>query len=319
MGAAAEGKVLEMTRTQILDAFDRIRVWQQGDKRAPHKPLLVLLALGRLQRGEPGTIEFSQIDAPLKALIDEFGPSGAGRNRQLPFWHLATDDNGGLWQLTGPASILQRARGATPTLTELREHHISGGFAPAIINALRNDPGLIQEVARRILDAHFPETLHADILATVGLNLAETRKARSEESEYNRRNRDPGFRERILRAYEYRCCVCGYDLRLGQQSIGLEAAHIKWFQAGGPDVESNGLAMCALHHKIFDLGAFTVHASTYRIEFSRHVIGHNVTGQTLLSKHGSEILPPQSRDYLPDADFLGWHHEQVFKKPAREL
>ena len=34
-----------MTRTQILDAFDRIRVWQQGDKRAPHKPLLVLLAL----------------------------------------------------------------------------------------------------------------------------------------------------------------------------------------------------------------------------------------------------------------------------------
>jgi hypothetical protein len=25
--------------------------------------------------------------------------------------------------------------------------------------------------------------------------------------------------------------------------IALEAAHIKWFQAGGPDVEQNGLAL----------------------------------------------------------------------------
>jgi hypothetical protein len=34
-----------MTRDEILAAFDRIRVWQQGDRRAVHKPLLVLLAL----------------------------------------------------------------------------------------------------------------------------------------------------------------------------------------------------------------------------------------------------------------------------------
>jgi len=33
-----------MTRGQIVQAFDRIRVWQQGDKRAPHNPLQVLLA-----------------------------------------------------------------------------------------------------------------------------------------------------------------------------------------------------------------------------------------------------------------------------------
>ena len=68
MGVAGEGEVLGMTRTQILDAFDRIRVWQQGDKRAPHKPLLVLLALGRLQRGESPLAEFSQIDAPIARL-----------------------------------------------------------------------------------------------------------------------------------------------------------------------------------------------------------------------------------------------------------
>ncbi|MDP2828671.1 MAG: hypothetical protein Q8O37_08695 [Sulfuricellaceae bacterium] len=207
-GTVTTGKTYSMTREQILQAFDRIRVWQQGDKRAPHKPLLVLLALGRLQRGEAPVMEFSQIDASLKTLIDEFGPSGAGQNRHLPFWHLATDEAGGLWQLTGPANILERARGATPSLMELRQHHIAGGFSPAVQAALQHDPGLLQEVARRILNAHFPETLHADILAAVGLNLMETGKARSESGEYNRRYRDPGFRERVLRAYEYRCCVC---------------------------------------------------------------------------------------------------------------
>ena len=40
----------------------------------------------------------------------------------------------------------------------------------------------------------------------------------------------------MLLAYEYRCCVCGHDLRMGGHAIGLEAAHIKWFQARGPDV-----------------------------------------------------------------------------------
>jgi hypothetical protein len=33
---------------------------------------------------------------------------------------------------------------------------------------------------------------------------------------------------------------------------------IRWHQGGGPDEESNGFALCVLHHKTFDLGAFTV-------------------------------------------------------------
>lgn len=306
-----------MTRTKILQAFESIRVWQQGDKRAPHKPLLILLALGRLQQGKCDKVEFREIDAPLRSLIDEFGPSGAGKTRHYPFWHLATDRDGGIWRLEGPTKILSRSAGVTPTLSELREHHIRGGFAPDILNALKHDPGLIQEVARHILEAHFPETLHADILAAVGLDLAEQQKARSPEAGYAPRSRDPGFRERVLRAYEYRCCVCGYDLRLGQQTIGLEAAHIKWFQAGGPDTESNGLALCALHHKIFDLGAFTVLPGEYHIAFSQHVAGHDAVTSTLLSKQGARILSPQSGEYLPDPLFLAWHRDQVFKKPAR--
>jgi len=53
----------------------------------------------------------------------------------------------------------------------------------------------------------------------------------------------------VLRAYEYRCAVCGFDVRLGSVSIALDAAHIRWHQAGGPETESNGLALCVLRER----------------------------------------------------------------------
>src|SRR6185503_19127739 len=90
-----------------------------------------------------------------------------------------------------------------------------------------------------------------DILDAVGLDLSLTETV-------TRRKRDPAFRGRVLTAYEYACAVCGFDVRLGGHALGLEAAHIQWHQAGGPDVEPNGLALCSLHHKAFDLGAFTI-------------------------------------------------------------
>jgi hypothetical protein len=34
--------------------------------------------------------------------------------------------------------------------------------------------------------------------------------------------------------------------------------YIKCHQAGGPDEERNGLALCSLHHKLFDRGVFTI-------------------------------------------------------------
>ncbi len=86
-------------------------------------------------------------------------------------------------------------------------------------------------------------SIHADILAAVGLSF--------EASKVATKKRDPQFRQRVLTAYEYRCAVCGFDVRLGSVSIALDAAHIHWHQAGGPDLESNGLALCILHHKTF--------------------------------------------------------------------
>ncbi len=121
----------------------------------------------------------------------------------------------------------------------------------------------------------------------------------------------------VLLAYEHRCCVCGFDLRIGNVSAGLEAAHIQWHTAGGPDVEANGLSLCALHHKLFDLGAFTLEPGGLRIVFSRHAIAGSKGLSGKLKHHGQPLLRPQSPDCLPGPAFIGWNHHNVFKTPAR--
>src|SRR5262249_26271630 len=131
----------------------------------------------------------------------------------------------------------------------LRSPEVRAGFSGDVQAALSTAPDLVAVIAGRILEQHFPESLHQDILDAVGLTL---------ETTLTRRKRDPEFRRRVLNAYESRCAICGFDVRLGSVSIALDAAHIRWHQAGGPDEETNGLALCVLHHKTFDLGAFTV-------------------------------------------------------------
>jgi len=311
---------------EILDAFGRVRRAQRAGIYAPHKPLLILWALGRVQRGEPRLTAFTEADRPLKQLLGEFGSEQAASTRHYPFWHLSTDAQGELWEVTGAPQLIDRPAGATPTLGELRQHHVKAGFAADVDDALRHVPGLLPAVAARVLDAYFPSTLHGDIAASVGLDLSTVpavadpaTEAAALHAERTRR-RDPRFRERVLLAYEYRCCVCGFDLRIGNVPAGLEAAHIQWHQYGGPDIEPNGLSLCALHHKLFDLGAFTIEPAEFRVAFSEHAIsgGRGMTGE--LQHHGRQILIPQRPELLPGREFLHWNvHQGPFRRRARPL
>jgi putative restriction endonuclease len=89
--------VTALSDEQVLQRFSELRQFQRGGHRAPHKPLLILLALGRLARGEERMVEFVEVEKPLKQLIEEFGPSVARGAPQYPFWHLHTDRDGGIW------------------------------------------------------------------------------------------------------------------------------------------------------------------------------------------------------------------------------
>ncbi|MGD9546708.1 MAG: phosphorothioated DNA-binding restriction endonuclease [Candidatus Krumholzibacteriia bacterium] len=299
-------KVSQKEREAILDKFREINVWKRGDERAPNKPLLLLFALARVSRNEDREVRYPEIHEKVGGLLREFGPPRQVVHPEYPFWRLQND---GIWIVRDTDKPGMPARNGDPKVSVLVKHQISAGFNPEFDQALRNDSALIAESAGIILEAHFPASIHDDILSAVGMQLREA---------FTRRQRDPAFREKVLSAYGRRCAVCGYDVRLGNQPLGLEAAHIKWHQAGGPDIESNGLALCTMHHKMLDLGAISL-SPERKILVSQDVNGLNGVDEWLLRFNHQRISHPLTKDHIPSGEFIKWHREQVFKTPEREL
>ena len=91
------------------------------------------------------------------------------------------------------------------------------GFTGEVYERLLSDPALIAEAAELLLRRSFPPSLHEDILEEVGLTLESAAVG----------PRDPRFRAEVIMAYERRCAVCGFDLKVGVTDFGVEAAHIK--------------------------------------------------------------------------------------------
>src|SRR6516165_985251 len=145
-----------MSRESALVLFDRLNVWSRGDQRAPHKPLLVLYALGRWSRGETGYIPFNQVDADLTGLLKEFGPPRQSYHPEYPFWRLQND---GVWLVHASGPLTPRQSSTDPKKSDLLAKDASGGFSPEVQAALRSDPTLVSEIAARLLENHFPESI----------------------------------------------------------------------------------------------------------------------------------------------------------------
>ncbi len=289
----------------LLEKFSKLRMWRHGGRTAPHKPLLTLYALGQFSQGRHA-LPFVEVDPALRALLRVFGPKRRSIHTEYPFWRLQND---GLWTVSADGPLGRRSGNTDARKSELIKKNAVGTFTDEVLRVLRSDPDNLKVIASTVLENNFSWTLHQDIVEAVGLNQG----ANVGQPEGSRE-----FRQRVLRAYESRCCVCGYDLRLGDALAGVEAAHIMWPQAGGPDVESNGLALCTLHHKVFDLGAFTVTPDEFTLVFSQDISG-GTQKDWLMAFHGRSLIRPQSESYLPDRKFLNWHQSTIFRAPGRDL
>lgn len=297
-----------MDRELILKKFENLRIWKRLGKRAPHKPLLVIYAIGKLLQDNRQIIPYSEIDKDLGELLREFGPNQDNSGTEHPFWRLQND---GVWKVFSADEIETKQGGAKKR--DLIYYNVSGGFSEAIIQELQHDPKLASEIIRNQLYAHFPASIHEDILQAAGIEdiLQITGNMFSPQISKTR-GRSAHFRINVLKAYEYKCAICGFDVKLGHRLAGLEAAHIKWHAYGGPNRTVNGLALCSLHHKLFDLGALTLSG---RLEILVSDNAHGSVGfeEWLMRFHGKKINFPQRQSFYPNASFIGWHVREVFK------
>jgi putative restriction endonuclease len=291
----------------FLERIQALNVWRQGGQRAPHKPLLLLYALARVSRAEDRLVSYEEASAPLRRLLAEFAPAREILHPEYPFWRLERD---GVWEVDWPPPLqVAEPRTQDPSHGVMVKHGVKGGFPKELQQALTDDPTLIQRATEILLRQHFPDTVHQELLTEVGLDLTLA-------GEWTLRvPRDPTFRQRVLLAYEFRCTVCGLDLKIDHAPVGLDAAHIRWKQVNGPDTESNGLALCTLHHRLFDRGAFTVDPNR-NLLVSRHAIGEALE-PWLMRFHGQPIRQPQEEAMNPAEVHLEWHGREVFRAPAR--
>ena len=294
-----------MDRRDFLSRVKELKPWSANGRRAPHKPLLVLLALGRLQGGEKRLARFEEIEGPLRNLLRHFGPPSKTWHPEYPFGRLSSDS---LWEIPND-DRLPRTKSGDLLKRSLIRQKAEGGFPERVHRMLLGNPELVTSASQLLLKGHFPESLHDDIREAVGL--------RAEWVVRDSQARDPSFRSAVLRAYERRCAVCDYDIRLGEELLGLEAAHIKWHAAGGPDQVNNGLALCGFHHKALDRGAWGLEPVDrgFRILVSSDVHGQSPALRWLRDFHGERLRAPLLAPDIPSADHVQWHRRQVFRPP----
>lgn len=291
----------------LLNRVNAIRVDSRYGRRSPHKPLLMLLSIGRHYSGHEPLVAFGEIEGPLNGLIRRFGLPNSRETAYLPFWRLRND---GLWKIDRPELVRVTTAGDA-YISDLREHGIRGGLADGVLRVLETNPELAWRVVRRLLNDYFPPSLHEDVLQAVGLDeQAAIGDSATIKSTHDRRDR--GFREAVLQAYESLCAVCALDVQVDGQPMGLEAAHIRWHSQKGPARVRNGIALCVLHHKFFDLGLFTV-LHNLTVLTGGSAVGNSV--EESLNKFGGSALRviPDNPRQRPAISYLDWHKRAVFK------
>ncbi|MEU0281240.1 phosphorothioated DNA-binding restriction endonuclease [Streptomyces sp. NPDC088147] len=292
-----------------IERVGNLRQWTQNGERAPHKPLLMLYALGRFQRQPEQSLRYSDIEHDLRELLQDYGPTHR-TSPAYPFHHLVSD---GVWEVRTE----QGADSPGTGVRVLRESGAEGRLVPGLRDALGSDLALLGRLARLLLDVHFPPSLHSDIAASVGLDLDLADGAPRATGPADARRRAVELRGKVLVAYEYQCAFCGFDGALGRLPVGLEAAHVRWWAFLGPDTLSNALCLCSLHHKLFDRGVLGLDAGR-RITVSREFVGRSAAARThVLDLTGRGLIGPQNGSPRVASEYIQWHTAQVFRGEAR--
>jgi putative restriction endonuclease len=291
------------SKDEVLARLSSLRQHQHRGQRSPHKPLLVLLALGRLTTSGTSALPWSTAAAALADLIRDYGPPSAtspAQSAAYPFTRLRSDK---IWTLDHEAPM--------DLVRPLATHRVVGRLVPELEAALR-DPTIASAAARQLVEAEFPPTIAPDVLMAVGLDPDAVLGHRDQAT--IPRTRHGSWPAAILMAWDRQCAFCGFDGQLGAATVGVEAAHVRWFTYDGPDELDNGLALCSLHHKLFDRGALGL-SDDVRIIVSAKFTSRTSTGQSIYDLH-RRSLQPRPGTTLPAEAHIDWHTRQVFKGPA---
>ena len=87
--------------------------------------------------------------------------------------HLRRD---GVWEIPEADRVTETVSGHAH-VASLRREGARGGLPANVFQTLRQDRITTLDIVHSLLDAHFPNTLHDDILSAVGINIGHAESA----------------------------------------------------------------------------------------------------------------------------------------------
>lgn len=287
----------------------------QSDKLALHKPLVLIYAL-KLCLESKRWIDYERDYKELNLIISGYSKANKA-NCPLP--RLIKDNKEGLEIWTSYPSISDEDIDKSGNLIHENalEKKFKFGFKNEIYNYFRQQPNLCIQVIYSIISEEFPSTLHSYILSLFNidpyyLNLNSEIIVNLISTKINKQKRDPKFRINVMEAYDYKCCICGLSIQIGEEKIAMQAAHIKWFAQGGTCDVQNGLSLCPTHHYSFDRGIWSL-SPDEKLEF--------IVSSRLVSNSDNHFMPfkgksiydsVKDKSLLPNQKNINWHYQNLF-------
>jgi putative restriction endonuclease len=288
-----------------LHKLATLRIDRARGNPAPHKPLLLLVIMEMMEKGEIVSVEVT-LSPDIAFRFSVFWSVVAPRRKQrpevrLPFHYLGSS---GIWQPLTSQGELSPDKKLTSMIR----------IDPSFFECLSNEG--FRDKARRVLIETEPYFLPEERVALYSmLKLKPSAlEIREDEAAYKtsvQTGRDARFRiEVVLIAYRHACALTGYRMTtLGMESI-VDAAHIHEFKDSRNNDPRNGLALSKNAHWQFDRGLWSLNDDYKVIVNKEKFIEEGVAGQRLADFEGRRIFLPSEPKYWPERDYLGWHRKR---------
>lgn len=278
---------------------------------APHKPLLLLVFLEMIERGEYVDGQL-RLTPELAYKFDTFFDVAKHRRNarpdvRLPFHHLSSQE---FWS---PKTVA----GDDSTHRSITAYVVPN---PEFVDACR-DPEFRRKAREILISTHFEPAEQNALCHLVGIEIpqsaAMTREAYFEKpDDAEIAGRSGRFRLDIVSAYNYTCALTGYRVTTISAGAIVDAAHIHQFSDSRNNDPNNGIALCKNAHWLFDAGLWTIN-DDYRVVVATDTFSESSPNQpSLLSMQGQRLLLPKDELIWPSQTHLAWHRAKKFRRFA---
>ena len=288
-----------------LHKLSTLRIDRARGNPAPHKPLLLLVVLEMVEKGEITSNEV-ELSPDLAFRFSTYWSIVAHRRKQspqvrLPFHHIGSS---GIWQ---PLTAKKEASPDKKLTTMIRIY-------PSFFDCI-SDQRFRYRASRVLIETEpyfFPEEKTALYsMLHIKQKTSEIRENRDLYRTSVQTGRDARFRiEVVVIAYRYTCALTGYRMTTLEMESIVDAAHIHEFYDSRNNDPRNGIALSKNAHWQFDHGLWSL-AADYRVLVNRDkFIEEGVPGQRLQDFEGHRIFLPSDPNYWPDYTYLEWHRRR---------